>query len=111
MTPQWTLRLGAILLETYCVKKVEAAGIEPASRDISTLASTCVVDYLGFAGSAVCRPTSEQTSRKRNLATAVPDMGGCDPDLATDFQTSLAKLINPGCVLLRSQCKTVVSCN
>ena len=27
---------------------VEAAGIEPASRDISMKASTCVVDYLGF---------------------------------------------------------------
>ena len=25
---------------------VEAAGIEPASRDISMQASTCVVDYL-----------------------------------------------------------------
>ena len=26
--------------------RVEAAGIEPASRDISTTASTCIVDYL-----------------------------------------------------------------
>ncbi len=28
---------------------MEAAGIEPASRDISTKASTCVVDDLDFA--------------------------------------------------------------
>ena len=28
---------------------MEAAGIEPASRDISMTASTCVVGCLGFA--------------------------------------------------------------
>ncbi len=28
---------------------MEAAGIEPASRDVSTKASTCVVDDLNFA--------------------------------------------------------------
>ena len=28
---------------------MEAAGIEPASHDVSVLASTCVVDYLDFA--------------------------------------------------------------
>ena len=28
---------------------MEAAGIEPASHDVSALASTCVVDYLDFA--------------------------------------------------------------
>ena len=27
---------------------MEAAGIEPASRDISMKASTCVVEYLSF---------------------------------------------------------------
>ena len=31
------------------VALVEAAGIEPASRDISKQASTCVADRLGFA--------------------------------------------------------------
>jgi len=31
------------------LQKVEAAGIEPASRDISTQASTCVVDRFDFA--------------------------------------------------------------
>ena len=30
-------------------QKVEAAGIEPASRDISTQASTCVVVWFNFA--------------------------------------------------------------
>jgi len=30
---------------------VEAAGIEPASRDISTQASTCVVGWFSFAAS------------------------------------------------------------
>ena len=31
-------------------EKVEAAGIEPASRNISAKASTCVVDHLNLAG-------------------------------------------------------------
>ena len=32
--------------------KVEAAGIEPASREVFMMASTCVVDYLIFAAPA-----------------------------------------------------------
>ena len=38
-------------------QKVEAAGIEPASRDISTSASTCVVVWFSFA------PTITQSTR------------------------------------------------
>ena len=38
---------------------MEAAGIEPASRNISTPASTCVVDYLRFRP----RPPSDRVRR------------------------------------------------
>ena len=34
---------------------MEAAGIEPASRDNSTVASTCVVDGLKFSSDNACR--------------------------------------------------------
>ena len=40
---------------TASAEKVEAAGIEPASRDVSTKASTCVVGDLNFA-----QPTGHQ---------------------------------------------------
>ena len=42
--------------------EVEAAGIEPASRDISAIASTCVVDYLGFA---MMQSSSRQADQSR----------------------------------------------
>ena len=45
--------------------KVEAAGIEPASRDISMPASTCVVDYLVFRPRAPNRQGASQTSLKQ----------------------------------------------
>ncbi len=40
------------------VDKVEAAGIEPASRDLSTAASTCVVSNLGLVAHVVCCRTT-----------------------------------------------------
>ncbi len=89
---------------------MEAAGIEPASRDVSTVASTCVVDCLSFAQLAVNRQTECQTSRKPNLTASVPDMTRGDPNLTTDFQVSSDKTLNPGNVLLRGQCKVFV-CN
>jgi len=52
---------------------VEAAGIEPASRNGSMRASTCVVDYLIFAHMDPCRPGSTHTSRERVLTTGVPN--------------------------------------
>ena len=45
-------------------QKVEAAGIEPASRNNSLKASTCIVDYLVFASIDPCRPGSIATSRE-----------------------------------------------
>jgi hypothetical protein len=37
-------------------EKVEAAGIEPASRNSSTKASTCVVELFNLAVALPCRP-------------------------------------------------------
>ena len=45
--------------------QVEAAGIEPASRDISMQASTCVVGYLNFARCAPARQGNPMTSQER----------------------------------------------
>ena len=46
------------------VFRVEAAGIEPASRDISTQASTCVSSILHSQGGATARGTPRRTRRK-----------------------------------------------
>ncbi len=42
--------------------KVEAAGIEPASRNRSTPASTCVVELFNLAGKHRCRPRCSSAS-------------------------------------------------
>jgi hypothetical protein len=55
------------------MSKVEAAGIEPASRDISTEASTCVVAEFGFAPPAPRRQGSVVTSQELYFAASVPD--------------------------------------
>jgi integrase len=54
--------------------KVEAAGIEPASRDISTAASTCVVDEFSFACRAPRRQGSRLASRKLYFAARVSNV-------------------------------------
>ncbi len=46
---------------------VEAAGIEPASRDVSMTASTCVVGSLGFRPTDPCRPGSCRTRREQGF--------------------------------------------
>jgi hypothetical protein len=43
---------------------VEAAGIEPASRDISAQASTSVVGSLDFAAAGLDRRSSATASRE-----------------------------------------------
>ena len=53
---------------------MEAAGIEPASRDISVGASTCVVElFPRFARATPGRQGAAQASRERFLAPGVPD--------------------------------------
>ena len=79
--------------ESYERSRMEAAGIEPASRDISMMASTCVVDYLGFARSTVNRQTENRTRRERNLTANVLEMFCSDLELVTRFQGSPAKPI------------------
>ena len=54
--------------------QVEAAGIEPASRDTSKSVSTCVVDDLNLASPDSRRQDSGSASRGLNFASNVPDM-------------------------------------
>ena len=54
--------------------QVEAAGIEPASRDTSKCASTCIVDDLNLVFPDSPRQDSGSTSRKLGFASSVPDM-------------------------------------
>ena len=58
--------------ETLQNRGMEAAGIEPASRDSSTQASTCVVGVFGFAPGAPSRPGSSGASRELCLTVRVP---------------------------------------
>ena len=75
---------------------MEAAGIEPASRDISTMASTCVVDYLSFTGCPVNRQTEPSARGERVLTVNVLDMFHSDLELVTSIQGSPAKPISRG---------------
>lgn len=59
---------------------MEAAGIEPASRDVSTQASTCVVGYLSVAIRASNRRDAQTASRERSLVWGVPDAAQDDPE-------------------------------
>ena len=52
--------------------KVEAAGIEPASRNSSTQASTCVVELFNLATLRPCRPGRLAASSEQVLAASVP---------------------------------------
>ena len=87
---------------------VEAAGIEPASRDISTLASTCVFDSLSFAHCPANRQAEQRTSRKLVLTLIVPGMNQSDPELVTGFQGSPEKPFSRSYRLLGSHSQVVV---
>ena len=50
---------------SMCPPKMEAAGIEPASRDISMQASTCVVGLLILAPGAANRQAAPGASREQ----------------------------------------------
>ena len=62
---------------------MEAAGIEPASRDISTEASTCVVDSLSLASTAPIDRVYQLGENVFSGQRARRDRG--EPDLTTDF--------------------------
>lgn len=50
---------------------MEAAGIEPACRDISMQASTCVFGYLSFVTWDSNRQDSQETRGELNLTLGV----------------------------------------
>ena len=81
---------------------MEAAGIEPASRDRSMKASTCVVGCLIFAVPCPCRPGHDQTSQERFLTQYVLGMALSDSELATDFWTSPTNILSQGNLFLGS---------
>ena len=82
---------------------MEAAGIEPASRDASVPASTCVVGSLSFARRAPTDRVVKRTSREQVLAAGVPDVTRRGPDLTTGFWASPAKARSRGYRWLGSQ--------
>ena len=90
--PSWVSQAGdaakgfdAVRRQLSPTGKVEAAGIEPASRDISMKASTRVVDSFKLSTSQPQSTGSSQRSQKLYLTPSVPDMTRGGPDLATDF--------------------------
>ena len=78
---------------------MEAAGIEPASRDISMTASTRVVDYLSLAELDENRHPASSASRELVLTSSVLDMTQGDLELATGFWISPAKIRSQGYVV------------
>ncbi len=90
---------------------MEAAGIEPASRDVSIKASTCVVGDLDFTQTAEHRHPEVFAISKLYLATSVSNVTRCDLELVTSIQGSPAKPISWGFLFLGSQCERVIFCN
>ena len=90
--------------------KVEAAGIEPASRDESAISSTCVVVDLNFVRTTGQRHPEIQTSLKLNLTIRVSNMTDCDLELVTSSLGSPAKPISRGSLFLGSHCERVIFC-
>ena len=88
--------------------RVEAAGIEPASRGISMKASTRVVDCLSLAPPDANRQAAGETVRERVLTASVPDVTRGDPELAAGSRTSPEKVLSRGYLLLGSQDKVVL---
>ncbi len=89
---------------------VEAAGIEPASRDESAISSTCVVADLNFVRTTGQRHPEIQTSLKLNLTIRVSNMTDCDLELVTSSLGSPAKPISRGSLFLGSHCERVIFC-
>jgi len=64
---------------------MEAGGIEPPSRDISTTASTCVVANLFLVRLDPWQRGSQQTNQELCLAFRVLGVTVSDPDLLPAF--------------------------
>jgi len=87
---------------------MEAAGIEPACRDISMQASTCVFDYLSFATWDSNRQDSQEARGELVLTSGVLHMTFGESELASNFQVSPTKTLSWGYNYLGSQCKVIV---
>lgn len=75
---------------------MEAAGIEPACRDISMQASTCVFDYLNFATWDSNRQDSREARGERFLTSGVLHVTFGESELASNFQVSPTKTLSWG---------------
>ena len=84
---------------------MEAAGIEPASRDVSGQASTCVVDSLGFAPAAANRQASAGASRQQGLTWGVADATPGDPELVSGIRVLSGEGPRSRGYVLRSHCE------
>jgi hypothetical protein len=84
-------------------RKVEAAGIEPASRDISMPASTCVVVYLSLVRESPSDRLLDGPAGNIFLAVSVLGMTDGEPDLATNFWDSPTKARSRGYLSLGGQ--------
>ena len=90
--------------------EMEAAGIEPASRDASTTASTCVVELFWspegnhFAYRGAARQAPPLANSNRFLTHRVSSRTVWRSRIVTDFQATLAIPISPGCLFLGGQC-------
>lgn len=91
-----TPRPAAILEERRPTEAVEAAGIEPASRDISTPASTCVFGSLVLVAVRPNRQGMATTSREQVLTAGVPNTDPQRAEFAAGSQTSSAKVFSRG---------------
>ena len=90
--------------------QVEAAGFEPASRDVFTLTSTCVVVVLNFAQFTGQRHPESSTRQELNLTESVLVVTFSDLELMTSFLSSPAEPISWGYLFLGSQCERVIFC-
>lgn len=90
---------------------MEAAGFEPASRDVSTEASTCVVGDLNFIQSTGHRHPDYQTIWKLYLATRVSNVTRCDLELMTSISSSPAKPVSRGTYYYAAIAKELSSAN
>ena len=80
---------------------VEAAGIEPASRDISRQASTCVADHFVFAPRNPGRQGFRNARGQRFLVPAVAHVNQDDPELAAGFWASPEKARSRGYMVMQ----------
>ncbi len=84
---------------------MEAAGIEPASRNVSTFTSTCVVGVHFELGRGDPNPTRSVRSKQGTFFSpgSSPRLARDDSELMTDFWGSPTKLLSPGYLFLGSQ--------